>query len=290
MTTYRNIFIVIGSCSSLLGVAMACAPPAPGGSTSAPNPTLQTAATAVGGAAGAVATAQGGIAQPTTAAAQTQIVTSGQSAATAVAPTVESGRTAVTTAVAGQATEVAPTISAARTEIAPTAAAAGTTVAGAGAAAQVQQATSVTVAREATATALAPTAQAVATHVAPTVQASATQVVSAVGTSVTTSTVHVTNVNVGTADTMVSIQNSGAAPVSLAGWTLVMGPNLSLVLGDITVKPGQTRVLHFSQGADTDSDVYIGFGTPVAPASLQPGARVVLIAPPDQIASIFPIT
>lgn len=282
--------IISGSCLGLLGLAMSCAPPAPSSPTAAPNPTLQTSATEIGGAVRAAATAQGGIAQPTVSAAQTQVVSSAQSAATAAAPTVQSVRTAVTTAVVGLATQVAPTVSAARTELAPTVAAAGTTVAGAGATAQVQQATSVTVAREATATALAPTAQALATHVAPTVQAAATQVVAAAGTSVATSPIHVTNVSVGASDTMVTIQNSGSAPMSLAGWTLLMGPNLSVVLSDVTVKAGQTRQVHFSEGTDTDADVYIGFGSNAARASLQPGARVVLIAPPDQIASVYPIT
>jgi hypothetical protein len=122
------------------------------------------------------------------------------------------------------------------------------------------------------------------------VQAAATEGVAAVGTSVATSTVHVTNVTVGAADTMVSMQNSGSSQMNLAGWTLVMGPDLSVVLSDITLNPGQTRQLHFSQGTDTDSDVYTGFGSTVAKASLQPGARVVLIAPTDQIASVYPIS
>lgn len=299
MTTYRNTggqagrilpLVIGGSCLSFLGLVLSCTSPAPAGPTSAPNPTVQAAATEVGGAVRAVATAQGGIAQPTLSAAQTQVVSSAQGAATALAPTVQSARTAVATAVVGLATQVAPTVSATRTEIGPTAAVAGTSGPSAGATAQSQQATSVTVAREATATALAPRAQALATRVAPTVQAASTQVVSAVGTLVATSPVHVTNVKVGPTDTMVSIQNSGSAPMTLAGWTLVMGPDLSMVLSDITVKAGQTRQLHFSQGTDTDSDVYVGFGSAVARASLQPGARVVLISPADQIASVYPIS
>jgi hypothetical protein len=279
-------FLLAGSLS-VVALAISCAPAAP---TSAPNPTVQAAATEVGGAARAVATAQGGIAQPTTAAAQTQVASSAQGAATAVAPTVQSAQTAVATAVVGVATRVAPTVAAARTEIAPTVVAAATNAAATAPTAQAQQATSVSVAREATATALAPTAQAVATRVAPTVQAAATQVVSAVGTSVATSPVHVTNVNVGPTDTIVTIQNGGTTPMNLAGWTLVMGPNLSVALSDITLKEGQTRQVHFSAGTDTDNDVYLGFGNVAARSSLQPGAHVVLIAPPDNIASVFSIT
>jgi hypothetical protein len=300
MTRYENYYsahkgrikllFVGAAATAIVGLAVSCAPAAPSGAPASGNPTVQAAATEVGGAARAVATAQGGIAQPTTAAAQTQVVSSAQGVGTAVAPTVQSARTAITTAVVGMATQVAPTVSAAQTQGAPTVAAAGTNAVATGATSQAQQATSVSVAREATATAVAPTAQAVATRVAPTVQAAATQVVAAVGTSVANSPVHVTNVSVNDADTIVSIQNTGAAPTTLSGWTLAVGPNMSVQLTDITLKAGQTRQLHFSQGTDTDNDVYLGAGYNVAKASLQPGTRVVLIAPADQIASVYPIS
>jgi hypothetical protein len=97
------------------------------------------------------------------------------------------------------------------------------------------------------------------------------------------------NVTVSPVDTTVSIQNSGTTPMSLSGWTLVLGPDASVVLGDISIKAGQTRLLHFSQGTDTDGDVYIGFGSTATQASLKPGTRVVLIGPSDQIASVYPI-
>jgi hypothetical protein len=279
---------LLAGCFGLLGLAIACTPSAP---SAAPNPTVQAAATEVGGAVRAAATAQGGIAQPTTSAAQTQIVSSAQGAATAVAPTIQSAQTAVTTAVVGVATRIAPTVAAVRTEVAPTVSAAGAVSAVSGATAQAQQATSVSVAREATATALAPTAQAVATRVAPTMQAAATQVVGAVGTSVASSPVHVTNVNVGATDTIVALQNSGAAPMNLDGWTLIMGRNLSVELSGVTLKAGQTRQVHFSDGTDTDSDIYLGFGNVAARTSLQPGTNVVLISQSDhQIASVYSIT
>jgi hypothetical protein len=245
-----------GTCLTLLGLAMSCAPPAPGSPTAAPNPTVQAAATDVGGAVRAVATAQSA-AQPTVSAAQTQVAASVPGVATAVAPTVTAART-----------EIAPTVSAIKTEIAPTLAAT----------------------REAMATAAAPTAQAIATQVAPTIQAVATQMVASVGTAIATSTVHVSNVSVTTADTSISIQNTGATPVNLAGWTLVLGPDMSVALSDITIKPGQTRLLHFSQGTDGENDVYMGFGSTMANASLKPGSRVVLIQPPNQIASVYAVS
>jgi hypothetical protein len=259
--------VIGGTCLTLLGLAVACAPAAPGSPTAVPNPTVQAAATEVGGAVRAVATAQG-IAQPTVSAAQTQVAGSVPGAATAVAPTVSAAKTEIAPTVTAAKTQIAPTVSAAKTEIAPTVAAA----------------------REAAATAAAPTAQAIATQIAPTVQAVATQMVASVGTAIATSTVHVSNVSVTTADTTVSIQNTGASPMNLAGWALVMGPDLSVVLSDITIKAGQTRLLHFSEGTDGENDVYMGFGANIAHSSLQPGSRVILIQPPNQIASVYSVS
>lgn len=209
-----------------------------------------------------------------------------QSAPTEAGAAVQEVATAQSaqTPVVGVATGVAPT----------RAASASTSVTGGtaptqGAVAPTQQQASVAAAREATATAVAPTAQAVATRVAPTVQAAATQV-GTMATSVAASPVRVASVNVAAADAVVGVQNTGSEPTNLVGWTLVAGPNFSIELGDIPLKAGQTRQLHFSGGADTDSDVYLGFGTDAARSSLQPGAHVVLIAPPDEIASVYSVT
>src|SRR5438876_5204964 len=259
MTEYRDVGARAGRIPSLIVLGsvvlvLSCAPPAPAGPTAPPaGGTVQAAGTQIGAAA--------------------------QSVATAVAPTVEAART-----------QVAPTVEAARTELAPTVAAAGTTVAVGGTATAQTQATSVTAARQATATALAPTAQSVATRVAPTLQARVTQLASEVSTSVAVSPLHVINVTVSSDDAIVVIQNGGSAAMNLAGWTLMMGPDFSIVLGDINVNAGQTRALHFSLGTDNSSDVFIGFGSNAARLSLQPGSRVVLIAPPDQVASIYSIT
>ena len=272
--------IVCGSCLGIVGLTMSCAPPAPASPTAPPaGATVQAAGTQIGAAAGAVATLQTAVVEPTVSTARTQVVTAAQGVGTAVAPTVEAART-----------QLAPTVGAARTQLAPTVAAAGTTGAVAGAATAPTQATSSTVARQTTATALAPTAQSVATHVAPTVQAAATQVASSVGTSVAVSPLHVTNVTVDANDTTVAIQNGGSGSMNLGGWTLLMGPDFAMVLSDITINAAQTRMLHFSQGTDTASDVFMGFGSNAARLSLQPGTRVVLIAPPNQIASIYSIT
>jgi hypothetical protein len=225
--------------------------------------TVQAAGTQINAAAGAAATAvQTGVVQPVANAVQTQVVT-----------------------------QVASTVGAAQTQvIAPTREAAATNVVVAGATAQ-SAATDVSAMRQATATALAPTAQAVATRVAPTVSAAGTQVVSSVSTSVAASTVHVTNVTVNPNDTTIAIQNSGTSPVNLAGWTLVVGPNMSVLLGDILLPSSTTRTIHFSLGIDTQTDVFMGFGANVANVSLSPGSHVILIQPPDNtIASVYSVT
>jgi hypothetical protein len=274
MSYYRGVFVAGG----LLALLMACTPSAPAVPTApAIQATVQSAGTSVSGAVGAAATAvQTGVVQPTVGAARTEVVATAQGAATSVAPTVSAART-----------EVAPTVGAAQTavgavqtQVAPAAGAVGA-VGAAAAAAQ---------ARQAAATEVAPTAQAVATHVAPTVQAAATQAVGAVGTSVATSPVRVNNVKVDSADTTVAVQNSGSSAMNLRGYTLLMGPNFSVMLGDIAIEPGQTRTIHLSQGTDTPNDVYLGFGSNVAAGNLTSGTRVVLVAPADTIASVFPIS
>jgi hypothetical protein len=259
-----------------LALLMSCTPAPPANPTTPPvGATVQAAGTQISSAAGAAATAvQTGVVQPVSNAVGTQV-------ATQVAPTLQ-----------GAQTQAAATVPALQTQVvAPTREAAATNVVVAGATAQ-SAATDVSAMRQATATALAPTAQAVATRVAPTVSAAGTQVVSSVGTSVAQSTVHVTNVTVNPNDTTIAIQNSGSAPVNLAGWTLVVGPNMSVLLGDILLAPGMTRTIHFSQGIDTQTDVFMGFGANVAQASLSPGTHVILIqAPPDNsIASVYSVT
>lgn len=208
---------------------------------------------------------------PTVQAARTEVVTTAQSQVTAAVATVQT-----------QATAVAPTVSAAQTQVAPLAAATQTQVAPTVAA--------VRAAVQATATAVAPTVQAVATQVAPTVQAVATQAVGAVATSVAQSPVQVTAVTVSPDDTTVVVKNNGSSSVNLRGWTLVMGPVFAVALPDIDLGAGQTRTLHFAPGITTPTDVYLFVGSNLATASLVPGTHVVLVAPRNDIASVYSIS
>ena len=162
-----------------------------------------------------------------------------------------------------QATDAAATVIVAHTQIVPTA-----------------------VAVQATVTAAAPTAQAVATRVAPTVQAASTSTVGALATSVALSPVQVGSVNVDSSDTTVLIYNSGPVSLKLDGYTLVMGP-YSMTLEEIELGAGQSVTLHFSDGITTQQDVYLGFGSNVLSNGLKPGMRVVLVAPGNEVASVY---
>jgi hypothetical protein len=131
------------------------------------------------------------------------------------------------------------------------------------------------------------TAQAVATRLAPTLQA-VQQTVGPIATSVALSTVHITAVNVTADDTTIVVQNSGGSQVNLQGWTLLLGPNIPLTLPSIALAPGQTRTLHVAMGTDTDNDVFLNVQSVGAIATtFAPGQRAVLVAPNDQVASIF---
>ena len=131
------------------------------------------------------------------------------------------------------------------------------------------------------------TAQAVATRLAPTLQV-VQQTVGPIATSIAQSPIHITALNVTASDTTVVLQNSGSSPISLQGWTLLLGPNIPLTLPPIMFAAGQTRTLHMAAGTTTDSDVYLNVPSVGAIATtFAPGQRAVLVMPDDQIASVF---
>jgi hypothetical protein len=131
------------------------------------------------------------------------------------------------------------------------------------------------------------TAVALATQLAPTLQV-LQQTVGPVATSVAQSTVHITGVSVASDDTTVVLQNSGSSPVSLQGWTLLLGANIPLTLPPIMLAPGQTRTLHTAAGTTTDSDVFLGVASVGGiAATFAPGQRAVLVGPNNQVASVF---
>jgi hypothetical protein len=133
---------------------------------------------------------------------------------------------------------------------------------------------------------LSATAQAVATRVAPTVQA-IMETVGPIATSVAVSPVRITDVDINPNNTTVTIHNSGSAAVNLDGWTLLLGPSISIALREIRFDPGQTRTLNLSTGTDTPDNVYLDTSSGGVAITFAPGQRAVLVAPGDQVASVF---
>lgn len=131
------------------------------------------------------------------------------------------------------------------------------------------------------------TAVAQATRLAPTLQA-LQLTVGPIATSVAKSTVHITGVSITPSDSTIVVQNSGSAPVTMQGWTLLMGPNIPITLPPIMFAPGQTRTLHVASGTTTESDVFLAIPSVGAIATtMTPGQRVVLVGPDDEVMAIF---
>jgi hypothetical protein len=134
------------------------------------------------------------------------------------------------------------------------------------------------------------TAQALATLIAPTLQI-VQQTVGPIATSVARSPVQITAVDVASDNTTVGVHNSSSAPVNLDGWTLFLGPNIAITLPPIDVAAGQSRNVHLAAGETTESDVYLGASSVGGVAmTFAPGQRAVLVAPDDQVASVFATT
>jgi hypothetical protein len=130
----------------------------------------------------------------------------------------------------------------------------------------------------------------VATQVAPTVQAAVTRSVAALATSTAQSPVQITSVAVAGQDTTITLHNSAATQMALNNWTLLIGPAFYVGLTSVAVGAGQDMTLHFAAGVDTATDTYLGLGTSVVSASLDPGAHVMLVAPGNQIASVYTVS
>jgi hypothetical protein len=134
-----------------------------------------------------------------------------------------------------------------------------------------------------------PTAQALATQVAPSVHAAATETVQSVARSVSASPLQITGVAVDSRDTTVAIHNGAADVKSLLNYTLLMGSGYEIALGDIPIRPGGSVTLHLSDGTTTPTDAYLGGGSALAADALDAGEHVVLLAPENEVASIYGI-
>jgi hypothetical protein len=91
--------------------------------------------------------------------------------------------------------------------------------------------------------------------------------------------VQITSASLGAGDATVTIQATGSQPLSLSGWTLVVGTTPVQLPSDATIPAGQTLKIHTAAGANTGTDVYLGQNAQAIVSALQPGARVALQNP-----------
>jgi hypothetical protein len=125
-----------------------------------------------------------------------------------------------------------------------------------------------------------------ATRVAPTVVVIA-QTATAVAVTVGSSPLQITDVRVSPDDTTITIQNMSASTVNVNGWTLLLGPNIQLELKPVDITAGTSRMFHVGPGTDTATDVYLGSSDAGVAMVFAPGQRAVLVAPGEQVASIY---
>ncbi len=137
-------------------------------------------------------------------------------------------------------------------------------------------ATSVAPTAQALQTQTAPTAQAVQTQAAPTLQAVATSVAPAVATASSAQPVRVTNVNVATQDTTITVQNVGAQAANLSNWSLHVGTASTQLPSSVDLQPGQSVTLHTASGTNDANNVYLGQSAQAIAGEARPGAQVTL--------------
>jgi len=129
---------------------------------------------------------------------------------------------------------------------------------------------------QAAATSVAPTAQALQAQAAPTVEAVATAFAPAIATASTAEPVRVTNVNIATQDTTITVQNAGTQAANLSNWTLHVGSATTQLPSGVDLQPGQTVTLHTTSGTDDANNVYLGQSAQAIASQARPGADVTL--------------
>jgi hypothetical protein len=181
--------------------------------------------------------------------------------------------------VQSRATQVAPTVQAASTAAGPTVGAVQTRVSG-------------TV--QAEATAAAPAAAVAATQAAPTLQAVRTVVAApvlsmAVRTATAISPLRIASVGTNEADPTITVRNDGDSPISLNGWTFLVG-NGSVTIPTTstwTVAAKSAVTLHLSRGTTRGDQIYLGPAAGTVATDIARGRQVALLDSRKQPVSIY---
>ena len=108
-------------------------------------------------------------------------------------------------------------------------------------------------------------------------------------TAVAAAPVQIASANVSPADATVTLLNSGSQPLSLSGWTLMVGSTPISLPSSATIPANQRLTLHSANGADSGTDVYLGGKVPNLTSMLQPGTRVALENPSGAPVTAFTV-
>jgi hypothetical protein len=101
--------------------------------------------------------------------------------------------------------------------------------------------------------------------------------------------VQIANATVTPADTTVTLLNAGSQPLSLSGWTLMVGSTPIALPSSATIPANQSLTLHSASGSDSSTDVYLGGKVPNIASILQPGTRVALENPNGSPVTAFTV-
>jgi hypothetical protein len=88
--------------------------------------------------------------------------------------------------------------------------------------------------------------------------------------------VQIVSASVGANDATITVHDSGSQPLSLSGWTLMVGTTPVQLPSNATVPAGQSLTLHAASGTNSGTDVYLGQNAQQIQSSLRPGTRVTL--------------
>jgi hypothetical protein len=99
--------------------------------------------------------------------------------------------------------------------------------------------------------------------------------------------VRVTNVNVGTGDTTITVQNVSSQAANLSNWTLHVGSATTQLPSGVNLRPGQSVTLHTTSGTSDANNVFLGQSAQTIASEARPGAQVRLDNPSGSPVSSF---
>jgi len=99
----------------------------------------------------------------------------------------------------------------------------------------------------------------------------------AAATAAAASPVRITAAQVTATDSTITVQNSSAAAVNMAGWKVRVGTATANLPGNASVAPNDTATIHTASGTSAGKDIYLGQEASALLSGLQPGATVALV-------------